>query len=59
MRDRSAVTLIGPTATPQQISNGQIATCLYQCWSRLEMLAGEHSDTVYGILKPTIQVLVI
>ncbi|KAF9467272.1 Golgi transport complex subunit 5-domain-containing protein [Collybia nuda] len=46
---------VGPAATPQQISNGQIATCLYQCWLRLEKLAGEHSDAAYGILKPTIQ----
>ncbi|RDB25440.1 Conserved oligomeric Golgi complex subunit 5 [Hypsizygus marmoreus] len=55
VRDRSAVTLVGPMATPQQASNAQLATCLYQCWSRLEKLQDDHTETVFGALKPSVQ----
>lgn len=55
-RDRSAFSLIGPTATPQQVVNAQITTCIYQCWSRLEQLKEEHSDAVFAMLRPGIQV---
>ncbi|KAF8348129.1 Golgi transport complex subunit 5-domain-containing protein [Amanita rubescens] len=54
-RDRSAFSLIGPTATPQQVVNAQITTCIYQCWSRLEQLKEEHSDVVFAMLRPGIQ----
>ncbi|EGO25368.1 hypothetical protein SERLADRAFT_448348 [Serpula lacrymans var. lacrymans S7.9] len=54
-RDRSAVTLVGPTATPQQVVNGQVATCLYHCWSRLEKLEGEHAENTYGIIKKSVE----
>jgi len=55
VRDRSALTLLGPTATPQQGVNGQLATCLYHCWTKLQKLEEEHSDAVFAILSPTIQ----
>ncbi|KAJ7039234.1 Golgi transport complex subunit 5-domain-containing protein [Mycena alexandri] len=54
-RDRSAVTLMGPSATPQQVSNGSLASCLYHCWSRLEKLGDEHADNVVVVIKPSIQ----
>ncbi|KAF8891707.1 Golgi transport complex subunit 5-domain-containing protein [Infundibulicybe gibba] len=54
-RDRAAVVLVGPTATSQQISNGQLASFLYQCWLRLNQLGEEHSEGVMSILKPCIQ----
>ncbi|KAJ6593688.1 Golgi transport complex subunit 5-domain-containing protein [Mycena capillaripes] len=54
-RDRSAVTLMGPSATPQQVSNGSLASCLYHCWSRLEKLGDEHAESVVSIVKPSIQ----
>lgn len=57
VRDRSAVALIGPSATPQQASNGQLATFLYHCWFRLERLNDEHSEAVFGTLEPMLKVL--
>ncbi|KAJ7874696.1 Golgi transport complex subunit 5-domain-containing protein [Mycena olivaceomarginata] len=54
-RDRPAVTLMGPSATPQQVSNGSIASCLYHCWSRLEKLGDEHAESVVAIIKPNIE----
>ncbi|GLB37263.1 putative golgi transport complex subunit 5 [Lyophyllum shimeji] len=54
VRDRSAVTLMGPTATLQQGSNAQLATCLYQCWLRLDKLRDDHTETVFDALKPNI-----
>ncbi|KAJ7287365.1 Golgi transport complex subunit 5-domain-containing protein [Mycena rebaudengoi] len=54
-RDRPAVTLMGPSATPQQVSNGQLASCLYNCWSRLDKLDQEHVESVMAVIKPSIQ----
>ncbi|KAJ7124926.1 Golgi transport complex subunit 5-domain-containing protein [Mycena epipterygia] len=54
-RDRPAVTLMGPSATPQQVSNGQLASCLYHCWSRLDKLGDEHTENVVLAIKPSIQ----
>ncbi|KAG6813690.1 hypothetical protein H0H92_008538 [Tricholoma furcatifolium] len=55
VRDRSAVALIGPTATPQQASNAQLATCLYQCWLKLDTLRNDHTEAVFNSLDPSIQ----
>ncbi|KAG5646264.1 hypothetical protein DXG03_003860 [Asterophora parasitica] len=55
VRDRSAATFMGPTATPQQGLNAQLATCLYECWSRLDGLKRDHSPAVFDALKPSIQ----
>ncbi|KAF7375982.1 ACT domain-containing protein [Mycena sanguinolenta] len=54
-KDRPAVTLMGPSATPQQVSNGLIASCLYHCWSRLEKLGDEHAESVVAIIKPNVE----
>ncbi|KAH9941012.1 Golgi transport complex subunit 5-domain-containing protein [Amylocystis lapponica] len=51
-RERTATTLVGPTASPQQVLNGQLATCLYHCWSRLDKLQDEYPDGVLSILTP-------
>ncbi|KAG6886258.1 hypothetical protein C0993_006668 [Termitomyces sp. T159_Od127] len=53
--DRSAVTLIGPTATPQQVTNAQLATCLYQCWLKLDTLRSDHTEVVIDAIKADIQ----
>lgn len=58
MRDRSAVTLIGPSPTPGQVVNGQITAFLYHCWSLLEKLENDHADSVFAVVKPGIQVRV-
>jgi len=44
--DRSSVSLLGPMATPQQLLNAQVATCLYHCWTKLEKLMEEHTESV-------------
>jgi hypothetical protein len=56
VKDRSAVTLAGPTATSQQVNNGQLATFLYHCHSRLEKLEEEYPEAVFKVLKPNVQV---
>ncbi|KAG1746115.1 Golgi transport complex subunit 5-domain-containing protein [Suillus lakei] len=55
--DRSAVTLLGPMATPQQILNGQVATCLYYCWTNLEKVAEEHTESAAALVRPGIKKL--
>ncbi|KIK94986.1 hypothetical protein PAXRUDRAFT_827467 [Paxillus rubicundulus Ve08.2h10] len=52
--DRSAVSLLGPMATPQQVLNGQVATCLYHCWTKLQKLVEEHTDSVSTAIRPSI-----
>jgi conserved oligomeric Golgi complex subunit 5 len=56
VKDRSAVVLQKPSATPQQVVNGQLASCLYHCWSRLQSLEDEHTESLLAILSPSIQV---
>ncbi|KZT08446.1 uncharacterized protein LAESUDRAFT_735990 [Laetiporus sulphureus 93-53] len=51
-RERSATSLLGPSATPQQALNGQLATCLYYCYSRLERLQDEYPDGVFAYVRP-------
>ncbi|KAH7924634.1 hypothetical protein BV22DRAFT_1090567 [Leucogyrophana mollusca] len=53
--DRSAVTLLGPMATPQQVLNGQISTCMHSCWSALAKVVAEHTETVSGAIGPSIK----
>ncbi|OAX39111.1 hypothetical protein K503DRAFT_690302 [Rhizopogon vinicolor AM-OR11-026] len=55
--DRSAVTLLGPMATPQQIVNGQVATCLYHCWTKLEKVGEEHTQSAAAFVMPGVKKL--
>ncbi|KAF5370568.1 hypothetical protein D9758_002084 [Tetrapyrgos nigripes] len=55
VRDRSAVLLSGPSASPAQILNGSLASCLYHCHARLLRLSEEHTDAVIQILNPSIE----
>ncbi|KAL1682653.1 Golgi transport complex subunit 5-domain-containing protein [Schizophyllum commune] len=55
VRDRSALTLIGPACTPQQAANAQVATCLHHCRARLAQLESEHIDAVCAALRPSIE----
>lgn len=48
--------MIGPSATAGQMVNGQLATCLYHCWSRLETLEDDHVEGVYAVVKPSVKV---
>ncbi|KAH8093869.1 Golgi transport complex subunit 5-domain-containing protein [Cristinia sonorae] len=54
-KERAAVSLIGPTATPQQSLNGQIGTCLYHCRQRLVKLDEEYAADVIAVIKPNIE----
>ncbi|KAL7281218.1 hypothetical protein ACG7TL_004526 [Trametes sanguinea] len=53
-RERTATSLIGPIATPQQVLNGSVATCIYHCWSRLDKLREEYPESVVSILQPVL-----
>lgn len=55
VRERSATLLVGPTATPSQVLNAQLATCLYHCFSRLEKLQEEYLEGVLSYIRPSIQ----
>lgn len=54
--DRTAYSLIGGSALPQQIGNASLANFMYQLWVRLSKLDEEHSMTVVGIIQPSVQV---
>ncbi|KAI8992858.1 Golgi transport complex subunit 5-domain-containing protein [Trametes punicea] len=53
-RERAATSLVGPVATPQQVLNASLATCVYHCWSRLEKLREEYPPSVVAILQPVL-----
>jgi conserved oligomeric Golgi complex subunit 5 len=55
-RDRSANSLIGPSATPQLAVNASLVTCAYACWSRLHKLEDEYPETVYNIIRKDVDV---
>ncbi|KAG8858013.1 hypothetical protein FRB96_005504 [Tulasnella sp. 330] len=54
-RDRSATSLLGPGATPQQAVNAQLASALYHCWLRLSKLDGEYHKSVIAVVDPAVQ----
>jgi len=54
VRDRTATSLVGPTAAPQQTLNAQLVTTLYHCWYRLKQLDREYDKSVITILQPVI-----
>lgn len=56
MRDRPAVSLVGPTSTPQQLQNAQIVNFSYQCSSRLEPLASEYPEVVKSTIRSSVEV---
>ncbi|KDR75381.1 hypothetical protein GALMADRAFT_140887 [Galerina marginata CBS 339.88] len=53
-RDRAATSLSGPSVTPQQILNANLANFLYQTWTRLITLNEELSPATFSILQPSI-----
>ncbi|KAF7298173.1 ACT domain-containing protein [Mycena chlorophos] len=53
-RDRTATSLVGPTATAQHVINTSLASCLYHCWSRLAKLREEHGESVFSVIQPGI-----
>lgn len=55
MRDFTATSLIGPTATPAQIINASFASCLYHCALQLSKLS--ISSTVDALLAPAVSSL--
>ncbi|THV06795.1 hypothetical protein K435DRAFT_711109 [Dendrothele bispora CBS 962.96] len=55
VRDRSAVLFSGSSASPSQILNGSLASCLYHCHLRLSKLSEEHSEAVIQIIAPSIE----
>jgi hypothetical protein len=56
VRDRSSVSLIGPSATPQQMSNAQIASFLWHCRNRVGRLKDDYTEATFAILAPELEV---
>ncbi|KAG7090850.1 hypothetical protein E1B28_009932 [Marasmius oreades] len=56
-RDRSVLTLVGPSATPTQVLNGSLATFLHHCHFKITKLFDEYSDDISQILKPNTEKL--
>ncbi|KAH9485273.1 Conserved oligomeric Golgi complex subunit 5 [Psilocybe cubensis] len=54
-RDRAATSLLGSSASPQQISNVNLTNFFYQTWSRLSLLSEDHMPNVFALLQPSIQ----
>ncbi|KAI6046013.1 hypothetical protein EDC04DRAFT_2864916 [Pisolithus marmoratus] len=52
--ERSAVSLLGPLATPQQILNGQVASCLHYSYTKLRILMEDHPGTISALIQPSI-----
>jgi len=55
-RDRSAISLNITQATPQQITNANLANFCYQAWSRLSKIEEEQGSAVYSSLESSVQV---
>jgi len=55
-RDRSAISLNITQATPQQITNANLANFCYQAWLRLSKIEEEQGPAVYSSLEPSVQV---
>lgn len=55
-RDRSAMSLNITQATPQQVTNANLANFCYQAWLRLSKLEGEQGSAVYSSLESSVQV---
>lgn len=48
------MSLLGPSVTAQQVLNGQLGTCLYHCWQRLDKLDEEYPASILDVLRPGI-----
>ncbi|GMK58813.1 hypothetical protein CspeluHIS016_0602550 [Cutaneotrichosporon spelunceum] len=57
VRDFTATSLIGPTATPAAILNAQLISCLYHCTLNLSSLESQFGSKVAEILIPSVQAL--
>ncbi|KAF8512431.1 Golgi transport complex subunit 5-domain-containing protein, partial [Gautieria morchelliformis] len=54
IRDRSAMSMLGPTASPQLALNAQLVVALHNCWTRLTKLGYEYPASVFGAFEPAI-----
>lgn len=57
VRDFTATSLIGPTATPAEILNAQFISCLYHCTLNLSNLQPQFGSKVAEILAPPVKSL--
>jgi hypothetical protein len=56
VRDFTATSLIGPAATPAQLANAQLVSCMYHCRYNLLFVQQEFPIKVWEILHPTVKV---
>ncbi|RXK42491.1 hypothetical protein M231_00045 [Tremella mesenterica] len=54
VRDFTATSLIGPSATPAQLVNAQAVGCLYHIWYNLKSVEHDFSGRVWDILKVSV-----
>lgn len=59
VRDRSAMSMLGPTASPQLALNAQLVTALHNCLTRLTKLNDEYPASVYDTFEPAIRVITV
>ncbi|OCF41801.1 hypothetical protein I317_04407 [Kwoniella heveanensis CBS 569] len=57
VKDFTAISLIGPNATPAQVVNGQLVGCLYHCWLNVQYVQQDFVGKVWEILSPSVDLL--
>ncbi|KIJ39463.1 hypothetical protein M422DRAFT_210357 [Sphaerobolus stellatus SS14] len=57
IRERTATSLIGPTASTQLVLNSQLVTAMHNCATRLVKLQDEYNISVFSIIEPSIRTL--
>ncbi|KAF8510569.1 Golgi transport complex subunit 5-domain-containing protein [Hysterangium stoloniferum] len=55
VRERSATSMLGPTASQQLALNAQLVVAVHNCQSRLRKLQEEHSATVFSAFEEAIR----
>lgn len=56
IKDRSATTLLGPQATPQQNLNAQMTSFLFHCEGRMVALEKEYPENTAAIFSQGVKV---
>lgn len=57
VRDFTATSLIGPQATPAEVINAQLVSCLYHCALNLSQVEAQFGSKVSAILHPSVSAL--
>ena len=55
MKDFTATSLVGPHATPAQVTNASLISCLYHCRYNLLFVQQEFPANIWQVLLPSIE----